>query len=422
MFNVPKLRFGEFEGEWVEKRLKDYILSHKGGASLKPKDFVKKSNSEVIPKKAIVNNGKLNLDKENPTFCSDDFFKANQKSVIDNKYLITTLRDLVPSGPNIGYIVKNYFSKKFILAQGVYGLEINQELDENFLILLSNRIEYRRVMQRIMVGSTQVHIRNKDFFSIKINLPTLQEQQKIATYLTSIDKKIEQLNQKRTLLESYKKGVMQKIFSQEIRFKRDDGGFFEDWEEKRLFDCFKEVLDFRGRTPLKMGMNWGNGNIISLSANNVKNGYIDFNTECNLGSEELYEKWMGKVNLDKNDIVFTMEAPLGKALLIPDDRKYILSQRVVAFKTNEKINNKFLIQIIWSKKFQNEITKLSTGSTAKGINQKSLKRVNIKLPQLAEQQKISNFLTSIDQKITQNNQALEEIRAFKKGLLQQMFV
>ncbi|MEG4424927.1 MULTISPECIES: restriction endonuclease subunit S [unclassified Microcoleus] len=198
---------------------------------------------------------------------------------------------------------------------------------------------------------------------------------------------------------------------------RDTG----DWENISFCDLLEDILDFRGRTPLKLGMKWGGGNIISLSANNVKNGYIDYDAECNLGSQALYEKWMGKVSVDKNDIVFTMEAPLGNALLIPDTNKYILSQRVVVFKTKKKVNNFFLIQLIWSAQFQSLINKLATGSTAKGINQKSLKKVFVKIPSPSEQQKIAGCLSSIDDRITAETQKLATLKAHKKGLMQQLF-
>ena len=205
--------------------------------------------------------------------------------------------------------------------------------------------------------------------------------------------------------------------SPQLRFPEFSG----NWEEVPFYDCLNDILDFRGRTPLKIGMDWGGGNIISLSANNVKNGYIDFNAECHLGSGELYEKWMGKVKLVKNDIVFTMEAPLGKALLVPDDKRYILSQRVVAFKTKDYIDNLYFIQLIWSNKFQNTVDRLSTGSTAKGINQKSLKKVFVNIPLKPEQQKIAAFLTEVDTKIEQLSKKQELLGEYKKGLMQQIF-
>jgi type I restriction enzyme S subunit len=210
-----------------------------------------------------------------------------------------------------------------------------------------------------------------------------------------------------------------KGFVPQLRFPefRDAG----EWEELGFYDLLDDILDFRGRTPLKLGMKWGDGKIVSLSANNVKNGYINYNAECNLGSQALYEKWMGKVNLKINDIVFTMEAPLGNALLIPDSKKYILSQRVVVFKTKKEVNNNFLIQLIWSTQFQSTVAILATGSTAKGINQKSLKRVRVNIPSEKEQQKIANCLTSLDELITAQTQKLDSLKAHKKGLMQQLF-
>ena len=165
----------------------------------------------------------------------------------------------------------------------------------------------------------------------------------------------------------------------------------------------------------------GGGEITILSANNVKNGFIDYTAECNLGSEELYQRWMGEVKLEKDDIVFTMEAPLGKALLLPDSQKYILSQRVVAFKTMREVRSKFLIQLIWGDEFQKSLSDLATGSTAKGINQKALKTVFVKLPGSAEQERIAACLSSFDALIAAETEKLEVLKIHKKGLMQQLF-
>ena len=237
-----------------------------------------------------------------------------------------------------------------------------------------------------------------------------------------MDGRIQELIQKKALLEDYKKGVMQQLFTLALRFKDDHGNDFPDWEEKRFYDLLDDVLDFRGRTPLKLGMDWGGGDVKSLSANNVKNGYIDFAAEGNLGSQALYERWMGGVSLKKGDIVFTMEAPLGQALQVPDNQQYILSQRVVAFKTRRLVSNDFLLQLIWSADFQEQLAKLATGSTAKGINQKSLRMVNVSIPSVPEQTKIANFLTALDRKIESVASQITLTQTFKRGLLQQMFV
>jgi len=117
-----------------------------------------------------------------------------------------------------------------------------------------------------------------------------------------------------------------------------------------------------------------------------------------------------------------LEAPLGKALIIPDSQKYILSQRVVAFKTIPEVNNLFLIQLVWSDLFQHKIKKLSTGGTVKGINQKSLKKIIISFPDYTEQQKIADFLTSIDNLIEAKQEQITNAEKWKKGLMQQLFI
>jgi type I restriction enzyme S subunit len=211
-----ELRFKDDDGrdfpDWEEKKIKDFLISHKGGAPLTPSDFVKSSDYEVIPKKAISSGGKLSLSLSEGTFCSEIFFKNNLKSVVDDSYLITTLRDLVPSGPNIGYIVKFKSDKSYILAQGVYGIKIDKKLDELFLIHYSNTDMYREMMQTMMVGSTQVHIRNNDFFETPIKTPSLPEQIKIANFLTTLDEKITQSQNYLETVKQYKQGLLQQMF------------------------------------------------------------------------------------------------------------------------------------------------------------------------------------------------------------------
>lgn len=211
---VPKVRFPEFEGDgdWVVNKIGDFIDSHKGGASLSPSDFVDNSDFEVIPKKAINEGGLLNMSVTSPTYCTENFYNNNKKSVVDCSFLITTLRDLVPSGPSIGYIVKFNGIKKYILAQGVYGLKPKNTIVPDFLIQFSNTIRYRKLVNAAMVGSTQVHIRNSEFLNLPIQVPKKQEQQKIASCLTSVDELITVQTEKIELLQQHKKGLMQGLF------------------------------------------------------------------------------------------------------------------------------------------------------------------------------------------------------------------
>ncbi|EMB7845770.1 restriction endonuclease subunit S [Vibrio vulnificus] len=216
VFLPPTLRFKADDGsefpDWEGRQLSDFVINHRGGAPLKPSDFVKLSEYEVIPKKAIQAGGRLILDSRNPTYCSKEFFQSYQKNVVDSDYLITTLRDLVPSGPTIGYIVENKCKYELLLAQGVYGFKIKRELNSTFLIQWSNTSDYRKLMQRLIVGSTQVHIRNEDFFGMELLVPTFAEQTKIADFLSSIDQKIDLANLELDKAKEWKKGLLQQMF------------------------------------------------------------------------------------------------------------------------------------------------------------------------------------------------------------------
>lgn len=191
-----------------------------------------------------------------------------------------------------------------------------------------------------------------------------------------------------------------------------------DWTVVALGDLLAKLMDFRGRTPKKLGMDWGGGAIPALSANNVRMGFVDFKRECYLGSEELYKAWMVQGDVKRHDLVFTMEAPLGNVAVISDDRKYILSQRVVLLRPNSKVQFEYLFQYLRGDAFTALLDSNSTGTTAKGIQQKRLVQLPVVVPPIAEQQKIAVVLTAVDDKLKVIARQIEVTQALKQGLMQ----
>lgn len=177
--------------------------------------------------------------------------------------------------------------------------------------------------------------------------------------------------------------------------------------EFQFLDIVEKYIDYRGRTPLKLGMHWSKaGNIPALSANNVQMGKIDFSKECNTGTEELYNRWMQNGECAKGDILLTMEAPLGNVAQVPDENKYILSQRVLLIRPNAALVSKdFLAQLMRSPSFQLELLRNSSGSTARGIQRKRLDKIKLALPSLPEQDKIARILFQYD-RISEKNEEL----------------
>ena len=224
-------------------------------------------------------------------------------------------------------------------------------------------------------------------------------------------------NLQMTLREVNRVGEGQKNVPK-LRFK----GYEDAWEQRKFMECINNVVDYRGKTPKKLGMNWSEEGFLALSALNVKDGYIDFELDANYGDIELYNAWM-KQDLSKGQVVFTTEAPMGNVAQIPDESKYILSQRVIAFEVaHEKITDDFLATLLKSPKVFDNLTSLATGGTAKGVSQRSLSKLSVKIPQIIEEQnKIAKIICTLNKAITLHQRKYDALKSMKKTLLSKMF-
>ena len=190
-----------------------------------------------------------------------------------------------------------------------------------------------------------------------------------------------------------------------------------------MLSCIQKITDFRGRTPKKLGMDWSESGYLALSALNVKDGYIDFSQDVHYGNQALYDKWMNGNELHKGQVLFTTEAPMGNVAQVPDNKRYILSQRTVAFDVKEDvITENFLATLLRSPVVLNTFTSLSSGGTAKGISQKSLAGVDIKVPMdLREQTLLADYFRNIDNLITLHQRKCDKLQVLKKAMLEKMF-
>lgn len=201
--------------------------------------------------------------------------------------------------------------------------------------------------------------------------------------------------------------------------KTEVGVIPEKWRVKPFVSIVNQYIDYRGRTPKKLGMAWGGGDILALSANNVQMGYIDPDREAYYGSSELYKRWMATGECQKGDVVLTMEAPLGNVAQISDNRKYILSQRVILVKTKGEITNDYLYHFLSGHYFQKELLTYSTGSTAKGIQRQKLDGILIYFPDtIKEQTAIATALSDVDDLIHSLEKLIAKKWNIKQGAMQ----
>lgn len=195
-----------------------------------------------------------------------------------------------------------------------------------------------------------------------------------------------------------------------------------NWLLTPLSDCLTKVIDYRGRTPKKLGLDWSTSGYRALSANNVKFSGLDKLDSINYADEELYKKWM-KEEVCRGDLLLTSEAPSGQVMLWDSDEKIVLSQRLYALRVNSKINPKFLKYYLQSPLGQKEIYKNNSGSTVAGISAKTFSNILVSHPEnISEQERIGQFLHLIDKKIDCNNLINEKLEAIAKMLYDYWFV
>ena len=234
-----------------------------------------------------------------------------------------------------------------------------------------------------------------------------------------MDEKISQLTQKHALLSQYKQGMMQKLFSQQIRFKADDGSEFGAWEEKLLSEMgfFKNGLN---KDKESFGFGFPFINLMDVFGKKV------VKTE-KLGLVDANQKDLDNYDLKKGDVLFIRSSVKAEgvgqtALVIDDLPNTVYSGFLIRFRDSYGLDLGFKKYCFMNNDFRLKLLAKSTTSANTNINQESLSALSIKIPCLAEQTKIANFLSAIDHKIEVVAQQIEQTKVWKKGLLQQMFV
>jgi len=247
-----------------------------------------------------------------------------------------------------------------------------------------------------------------DIKSIKVSIPTLLEQQKIASFLSAVDEKIQQLTRKKELLEQYKKGLMQQLFSGKLRFKDENGKAFPKWAEKRL----GEVCSFfSGGTPASTNKIFYSGTIPFIGSGNIYDSEVfSFITE-----EALYSS-SAKI-VERGDLLYALYGANSGEVAI-SKIKGAINQAVLCIRSNENIDYLYFVLLLNKDRIVAKYLQGGQGNLSANI----IKRLKYTLPSIDEQKKIANYLTNIDIKIERVNKQITQTQTFKKGLLQQMFV
>lgn len=188
-----------------------------------------------------------------------------------------------------------------------------------------------------------------------------------------------------------------------------------------LSSCLEKVLDYRGKTPKKLGSNWSKSGYRAISANNVKHDGLHKSDDIKFVDENLYKKWM-KDEIKKGDIILTSEAPAGQVMVWDSDEKIVLSQRLFGLRVNAKVDNWFLKYYLQSETGQKEIFRNNSGSTVSGISVKTFNNIVIRFPDKLNQTLTGNVLKILDKKIELNNRINNKLELVSKTLYDNWFV
>ena len=406
----PKLRFKTDDGsdfpEWNEIKISDAITESKRPIHMKDDDqyqllTVKRRNEGIVSR---------------GLFCGKNILVKNYYQVKQGDYIISK-RQIVHG------------------ANGIVSAELDGAIVSNEYMVLSNSdvllMDYlalysmtKKMYHKFYISSYGVDI-EKMFFNIDdwkkktIYVPCLEEQKKIVMFLHTIDVVIDKQKAIVALWEKRKKGVMQKLFSQEIRFKANDGSQFPEWEEKKISECTKFVKDGTHGTH----KNVSNGHPL-LSAKDIFDNVVHIPNDSRLISDEDYNKIFSKYNLQVGDVLITIVGTLGRTALVTDVCKHVAFQRRVGIMRPDKniIDSSYLKTVCDVAYFQNQLEIKKNKGAQAGVYLGTLSDIAIPVPCLVEQKKIADCLSALDDVIDNYKETLNAWKELKKGLLQQMFV
>ncbi|RCJ38142.1 hypothetical protein A6769_10365 [Nostoc punctiforme NIES-2108] len=406
--NVPKLRFPEFKGDWEYLKIEDIASVTSGGTPNRSEPSFWNGNIPWVTTSEIgqaeIHGSVEKITEKGLQNSSAKIFKKD-----------TILLAMYGQGKTRGQVSILKIEAATNQACAAIALKSGFNLQFVYYFLFK---EYENLRGLANDGS-QKNLTAGLIKQYKVPVTHINEQEKIASFLGAVDRRLTQLRRKQELLQTYKRGVIQKLFSQQIRFTQPDGSPFPDWEEKTL----EEVCDITSSKRVylhdyvKEGIPFYRGKEITEIKKNIKPVDILYITE------DRYQEFKNKYGVPIiGDILITAVGTLGNVLKIRNNEKFYFKDGNLIWlrKANKNINVDFLEILLENS--QNQLLKTSIGSTQKALTIVGLKKISLFFPYLEEQEKIANFLTAIDRKIEAISSQIDQTEQLKKGLLQKMFV
>lgn len=395
--NKPQLRFPEFKEEWEKKKIGDI-----GEVKMCKRIF----NHETQPFGEIPFFKIGSFGKEPDAFISKELYNDYKK-----RFSFPKKGDiLISAAGTIGRTVVYDGQDAYYQDSNIVWIENNNNTVPNeFLYYIYQIVKFNTE------GGTIQRLYNNILKSTEFFKPSLNEQIKIASFLNAVDKKIQALKKKHNLLEQYKKGVMQKLFSQELRFKDENGKDFPEWEKKKLGEVFYSEKG-KGISKDKIVQN-GKYECVLYGELYTKYKEVIFEIVSRTDEEDGTKSKIGDLLIPSSTTTTGIDLANVTAL---NKNDVLLGGDITILRSHIKVNNVFYAYYLSNHK-KDEIANYAQGITIVHLYYNHIKAMVIDLPSFKEQIFIANFLSVIDEKIKQTQLQIVKTEIWKKGLLQKMF-
>ena len=410
---APKLRFSEFKDEWLDYSINDFAETVTSGS----RDWAKyysKSGDKFIRMTNLIRNGiYLNLDDLKFVNLPIDSNEGKRTSLQHGDILVSITAEL----GKIGWI-PNDLGTAYI-NQHTALIRTNDKIDSKFLAYLLSTEKYNNQINGLNDSGAKAGLNLSTLRNFKfIASQNKKEQTKIAEFLSAVDDKISQLSRQLELLNQYKKGVMQKIFSQEIRFKNENGEDFGEWEKHSLKVLLNKIVDNRGKTP-ETSLD---EKIPLIEVNAIGNKSINYSKILKHVSNETYKTWF-RSHIEENDVLFSTVGNTAMCSIFYGEKLACIAQNIVGLRANHQfITGDFLYYLLTEEKNNRLFKSIEMQAVQPSIKVSQMIDLVFNVPTIQEQAKIAEFLTAIDKRIDHTTAQLTHTKQWKKGLLQQMFV
>lgn len=412
------IRFKKDDGsaypEWEEKALNElYPNIRNGFVGVVSEHFSDKENGVRYIEGTNIHDGIISDNVE--VYVTKEFHKKHIKNELKADDILMVQSGHVGDCAVVGDKYKGSNCHALIIMSN------GGKCDSKFMCEYFHSYTGRKKLSVLVTGNTVKHILSSDMNNFRSKVPCLEEQQKIADFLSSVDEVIAESEKEIANLEAQKKGAMQKIFSQEVRFKADDGSDYPEWEEKTLSSLGAFYGGLSGKTKEDFGT--GSGKYITYM-NVFKNLFVKQSLleSVDVAGNEKQNK------VQYGDMIFTQSSETVEevgmtSVYLFDDKPY-LNSFCMGFHFHDLLitNPCYMGYLMRTDKIRKQIMREGQGISRINLSANRIMDILLDIPCLEEQKKIANFLSDFDTAIEEAKKELECWKQIKKGLLQQMFV